>query len=83
MGRSDITEGKEGISLQLEVVDATTYQPISDAAVDIWHADALGMYSSVVSLGPNSSAPTTSGTFLRGVENRVRRGGMGPVTSAR
>jgi protocatechuate 3,4-dioxygenase beta subunit len=36
--------------------------------VDIWHADALGVYSGVVPLGANSTAPSTSGTFLRGVQ---------------
>ena len=29
----------------------------------------LGVYSGVVPLGPSSSAPSTSGTFLRGVQN--------------
>jgi protocatechuate 3,4-dioxygenase beta subunit len=68
--RSDITEGKEGVPLQLnlKVVDATTCQPVSGAAVDIWHADALGVYSGVASLG-GGSAPSTSGSFLRGVQS--------------
>jgi protocatechuate 3,4-dioxygenase beta subunit len=69
--RSDITEGKPGVPLQLDlqVVDATTCRPVPGAVVDIWHADALGMYSGVVPLGPRSTAATTSGTFLRGVQN--------------
>jgi protocatechuate 3,4-dioxygenase beta subunit len=69
--RSDITEGKDGapLELALQVVDATSCEPIRGAAVDIWHADALGVYSGVVPLGANSSAPSTSGTFLRGVQS--------------
>jgi protocatechuate 3,4-dioxygenase beta subunit len=69
--RRDITEGKQGVPLQLDlqVVDATSCQPVAGAAIDIWHADALGVYSGVVPLGPSSSAPSTSGTFLRGVQN--------------
>ena len=69
--RRDITEGTQGVPLQLDlqVVDATSCEPVAGAAVDIWHADALGVYSGVVPLGPSSSAPSTSGTFLRGVQN--------------
>ncbi len=74
--RSDITEGQEGVplGLDLQVVDATNCQPISGAVVDIWHANALGVYSGVVPLGPNSTAPSTSGTFLRGVQNTDANG---------
>jgi protocatechuate 3,4-dioxygenase beta subunit len=59
--RSDITEGKEGLPFDLRVlvVDADTCAPIKDAAVDVWHCDALGEYSGVEG---------DSGTFLRGVQ---------------
>jgi protocatechuate 3,4-dioxygenase beta subunit len=69
--RRDITEGKAGVPLELDltVVDAGTCQPIKDAAVDIWHADGLGVYSGVVPLGAGSTASSTAGTFLRGVQN--------------
>jgi protocatechuate 3,4-dioxygenase beta subunit len=45
--RRDITEGRDGapVALTISVVDATTCRPIKDAAVDIWHCDALGLYS--------------------------------------
>ncbi len=63
MIRSDITEGRPGtpLTLDLTVVDAGTCLPLKDAAVDIWHADAGGDYSGV------GSAPRNS-TFLRGVQ---------------
>jgi protocatechuate 3,4-dioxygenase beta subunit len=43
--RRDITEGKPGVPLLLRLkgVNASTCRPIKGAAVDIWHADALGV----------------------------------------
>ncbi|MGV9248262.1 intradiol ring-cleavage dioxygenase [Streptomyces sp. NPDC003710] len=63
--RKDITEGKAGVPLTLRVtvVDATTCLPLPGTAVDIWHCDALGVYSGYVAGG---STPDT--TFLRGVQ---------------
>jgi len=45
--RRDITEGRPGRPLELTIVvlDASTCRPIRDAAVDIWHCDAGGIYS--------------------------------------
>ncbi len=50
MVRSDITEGKPGVPLLLRVnvIDATKCTAIENAAVDIWHCDALGIYSGYV-----------------------------------
>ncbi|HYN98301.1 MAG TPA: intradiol ring-cleavage dioxygenase [Actinomycetota bacterium] len=63
MVRRDITEGKAGtpLTLDLTVVDAASCRPIRDAAVDVWHTDAEGAYSGV------GSAPRSS-TFLRGIQ---------------
>jgi protocatechuate 3,4-dioxygenase beta subunit len=77
--RSDITEGKDGTPLDLEiaVVDATGCTPIKDAAVDMWHCDAEGVYSgfSQASAGDpggggpgGSQSPTDNLTFLRGTQ---------------
>jgi protocatechuate 3,4-dioxygenase beta subunit len=59
--RRNITEGHPGIPLALHftVVHATTCEPISGADVEVWHADARGVYSGV---GPASA----SSRFLRG-----------------
>jgi protocatechuate 3,4-dioxygenase beta subunit len=59
--RNDVREAKAGLPLHLAVtiVDSTTCKPIPNAAVDIWHCDALGEYSGV-------NGTTT--TFLRGVQ---------------
>ena len=45
--RRDITEGKAGIPLRMriKVVHVASGAPIPDAAVDIWHCDAQGVYS--------------------------------------
>src|SRR6202167_4537387 len=45
--RRDITEDRPGVPLKLRlaVVDAARCMPLQNAAVDIWHCDALGVYS--------------------------------------
>lgn len=62
--RKNITEGKAGLRLDLRVtiVNASTCEPIEDVAVDIWHADASGVYSGIGSEG------TSGKTYLRGVQ---------------
>jgi protocatechuate 3,4-dioxygenase beta subunit len=59
--RRDITEGRPGVrlSLHLTVVEATTCEPISGADIEVWHADAGGVYSGV-------GAARASSRFLRG-----------------
>jgi len=59
--RRDITEGLSGtpLALRLTVVNASTCQAIAGAKVDVWHANALGVYSGVQG---------NSGTFMRGVQ---------------
>jgi protocatechuate 3,4-dioxygenase beta subunit len=45
--RKDITEGKSGLLLRLRltVLDLATCKPVPNAALDIWHCDAAGVYS--------------------------------------
>jgi protocatechuate 3,4-dioxygenase beta subunit len=61
--RRNITDGKRGVPLTLRatVVDASTCKPIRNAAVDIWHCDAGGVYSGF-------GQGTSSRTFLRGMQ---------------
>ncbi|GGT74914.1 hypothetical protein GCM10010226_61170 [Streptomyces phaeofaciens] len=51
--RRDVREDREGIPLllDLKVIDAVTCRPIRDAAVDIWHCDAVGVYSGYEDMG--------------------------------
>ena len=61
--RRNITEGKRGVPLALHptVVDASTCKAIRNAAVDIWHCDAGGVYSGF-------GAGASNRTFLRGIQ---------------
>src|SRR3954468_10922989 len=65
--RRDITEGRAGarLSLRTTVVDASSCKPIRNAAVDVWHCDALGIYSGVQG---------NSGTFMRGIQRTDKNG---------
>ncbi|MET0629202.1 MAG: intradiol ring-cleavage dioxygenase [Acidimicrobiia bacterium] len=67
--RRDVTEGKTGIPLQLDltVADASSCTPIPGLMVEIWHADAEGAYS-----GFGAGGSTT--TFLRGGQNADTNG---------
>ena len=70
MERDDVTEGRPGSPLELaiQVLDASC-TPVTGALVDIWHCDALGIYSWYAAaeerdgVGP---ALLEQGTFLRG-----------------
>jgi protocatechuate 3,4-dioxygenase beta subunit len=67
--RRNITEGKPGVPLwlRLGVVDVSTCKPIKGAAVDVWHADAAGVYSGFGRGAGNR-------TFLRGIQRSDARG---------
>ncbi|WP_405907600.1 intradiol ring-cleavage dioxygenase [Streptomyces sp. NBC_00828] len=69
--RRDVTEDEEGIplTLRLKVIDAETCRPVRNAAVDIWHCSALGIYSGYEDMGngggggtPPTDAPTDAPT---------------------
>lgn len=53
--RQNITEGKAGVPLKLRVtvVDAKRCLPIENAALDIWHCDAMGIYSGFTADSPD------------------------------
>jgi protocatechuate 3,4-dioxygenase beta subunit len=66
--RADITEGTQaGVAtkVRLQIVDATC-KPIEGARVDIWHCNAIGLYSGY----PNQpgGVDTSGETFLRGTQ---------------
>jgi protocatechuate 3,4-dioxygenase beta subunit len=62
--RQDIVEDRPGVPLALAVtvVDSNTCEPIRNAAVDIWHCDALGVYSG------EPSESSEGETYLRGIQ---------------
>jgi protocatechuate 3,4-dioxygenase beta subunit len=67
--RRNITDGHPGtpLTLRLGVVDAPTCRPIKGAAVDIWHADAAGVYSGF-------GQGVANRTFMRGIQKTDAKG---------
>ena len=67
--RRTITDGRPGtpLTLHLQVVNASTCKPIKGAAVDIWHADAVGVYSGFGQGAGNR-------TFMRGIQRTDEKG---------
>jgi protocatechuate 3,4-dioxygenase beta subunit len=68
--RQDIRAGRPGVPLTLRavVLDVSTCRPIKGAAVDIWHCDALGVYSGV------AAHNTVGKRFLRGIQRTNANG---------
>lgn len=77
--RREITEGKPGVPLQLAVmlVDAKTCKPLRNAAVDIWHCDATGVYSGFTAMSPDGGPDGPGGGRGPGGPGGPR-GGFGP-----
>jgi protocatechuate 3,4-dioxygenase beta subunit len=67
--RRDIRDGRPGtlLTLRLTVLNAATCRPVKGAAVDIWHADAAGVYSGF-------GAGSASRTFMRGIQRTDKNG---------
>jgi protocatechuate 3,4-dioxygenase beta subunit len=65
--RADVTEGRPGVptELQLQIVDAEC-RPLANARVDVWHVDAIGLYSNYSGQGDNGTTSTVGATFMRG-----------------
>jgi protocatechuate 3,4-dioxygenase beta subunit len=66
MVRSSIAEGKPGVPLRLRIVvmDQRTCAPLKGAAVDLWHCDAMGLYSGFTAsdgFGPPGGGPGGGG----------------------
>jgi protocatechuate 3,4-dioxygenase beta subunit len=68
--RRDIRAGRSGVPLTLRavVLDVSTCRPIKGASVDIWHCDALGVYSGV------AAQNTVGKRFLRGIQRTNTNG---------
>lgn len=71
--RSDITAGQPGapLNLSLRVVRAGDCATLANARVDVWHADALGLYSGYErqsGVGGISTAAAVGQQYLRGTQ---------------
>jgi protocatechuate 3,4-dioxygenase beta subunit len=78
--RGDIRETRRGLRLDLvlTVLNARTCTPIAGADVEVWHADATGVYSgfeTASSGGPGrNSGPTDAKRYLRGHQKSAADG---------
>src|SRR5882724_7472589 len=68
--RAQIAEGRAGVPLRvnLRVVDGATCKPSERARVDLWHADAQGVYSGYEGQGDKQNLSTVGQKFLRGTQ---------------
>ena len=68
--RSEITEDRAGAPLALTIVVASVdgCSPIQDAAVDLWHCDAEGIYSGFIAASIGQGSGTDDSIFLRGTQ---------------
>ena len=79
--RSDITAGQVGAPLQLalQVVRVGDCATLSNARVDVWHADALGLYSGYEKqsgVGGVSTTVAVGQQYLRGTQFTDREGNV-------
>lgn len=68
--RADIAQGQEGAPLQLSlrVLELGPCTPIANARVDVWHANAGGIYSGYSGQGDTRDVSTKGETYLRGTQ---------------
>ncbi|KAK3375899.1 Intradiol ring-cleavage dioxygenase [Lasiosphaeria ovina] len=71
--RRDVVESQKGVNLTLDiqVLDTETCEPVAGAFLEIWHTNATGVYSGVAAAGNGNSDVDTSNinaTYLRGVQ---------------
>lgn len=76
--RPQIAEGRIGVPLRvhLRVVDGATCEPRAGARVDLWHADALGIYSGYEGQGDRQDISTVGQKFLRGTQFTDSKGAV-------
>jgi len=68
--RAQIAGGRAGVPLRvdLRVIDGATCKPSERARVDLWHADAQGVYSGYEGQGDKQNLSTVGQKFLRGTQ---------------
>ncbi|KAF2269264.1 aromatic compound dioxygenase [Lojkania enalia] len=70
--RQEISEGQDGVPLTLDIqmIDVNTCEPVPQAYLEIWHCNSTGVYSGVTAGGNGNSNDTSNlnTTFMRGVQ---------------
>jgi protocatechuate 3,4-dioxygenase beta subunit len=76
--RTEIAEGRPGVPLRvdLRVVDGATCKASERTRVDIWHADAVGIYSGYEGQGDKQDLSTVGQKFLRGTQFTDSKGAV-------
>jgi protocatechuate 3,4-dioxygenase beta subunit len=76
--RAQIAEGRTGVPLRvdLRVIDGATCMPSVGARVDLWHADAQGIYSGYEGQGDKQDLSTIGQKFLRGTQFTDNKGAV-------
>jgi protocatechuate 3,4-dioxygenase beta subunit len=79
--RSDITSGQPGapLDLSMQVMRAGDCATLAGARVDVWHADALGLYSGYAKqsgVGGISTEPAFGKQYLRGTQFTDAKGNV-------
>lgn len=79
--RSDIRSGQAGapLDLALQVVRAGDCATLANARVDVWHADAVGLYSGYErqsGVGGISTKPAVGQQYLRGTQVTDKTGNV-------
>ncbi|MET7476420.1 intradiol ring-cleavage dioxygenase [Streptomyces sp. NPDC005648] len=74
--RQNVTEDQEGIplALRLKVIDAETCRPVRNAAVDIWHCNASGIYSGYEEMSSGGGGPAPTGAPPSGTPTDIPTG---------
>ncbi|OAA45319.1 extracellular dioxygenase [Beauveria brongniartii RCEF 3172] len=68
--RKDVTDSEPGIDITLDyqVIDVDTCEPVPDVYVEIWHCNSTGVYSGVVANGNGDSSDESN------IDNKALRG---------
>jgi protocatechuate 3,4-dioxygenase beta subunit len=78
--RKNVIEKEKGVvmHLDIQVVDINTCTPIPKAAVEIWSANATGVYSGIVGFGNGNRLDTSNqnNKALRGIQITDKAGAV-------
>ncbi|KAK1827333.1 Intradiol ring-cleavage dioxygenase [Podospora conica] len=69
--RKNIVEKQEGVplTLDLQVLDVATCEPLKNVYLEIWHCNTTGVYSGVSAAGNGNADPANvNTTYLRGIQ---------------
>lgn len=68
--RRDITAGATGLPMRLgfRIVNAANCQPVTNATVDVWHVNSVGIYSALTAQVCTTGANVVNETWCRGVQ---------------